>query len=151
MIQTLSIATRITTNPVPLWVPWALVGVGTAALIGGALMALGSRQFLSRAAEAQGEVVALEERTRIKSPHPLIHPVVVFKTLSGQSVRFTSPSGSFPPEAAVGDRVSVLYQAGQPEAARIRSFSSLWLFPLVFGGVGLAFLLLGAVGYAFTQ
>jgi len=151
MIAPLAIAARVTVAGVPSWILWVLIGIGLAALVFGAFLALNTRTFLSRSLEAQGDVVALEERTRIRSPHALIHPVVAFKTLSGRSVRFTSPSGSFPPESAVGDRVAVLYQAEQPEAARIRSFSSLWLFPLVFGGVGAVFLFLAAVFYAFAQ
>ncbi|MFE0100699.1 DUF3592 domain-containing protein [Streptomyces sp. NPDC059009] len=50
---------------------------------------------------------------------------------------FRSPTGSNPPSYERGDRVEVLYRADSPEDARINGFASLWLLPLIFGGIGL--------------
>ena len=133
----------VTTHPVPSWLPWILFGIAGALLAGVGLLAARTRAFLSRATEAHGEVVALEERRRIRSPRPLYFPVVVFTTPSGQRNRFTSPSGSADPDHAVGDAVTVLFDAERPDAACIRSFASLWLVPIVLGGFGLVFALLG--------
>jgi len=38
-----------------------------------------------------------------------------------------------------GEQVSVLYQQGHPENARIDAFTPLWLYSLIFGIVGAAF------------
>ncbi|MCC7359429.1 MAG: DUF3592 domain-containing protein [Anaerolineales bacterium] len=52
-----------------------------------------------------------------------------------------------PPAYAVGDRVTVRYDRANPETARLDSFVELWLFPLVFGGVGLLLFIIINVGY----
>src|SRR3990167_9257646 len=64
--------------------------------------------FLSKAREATGEVIALEE---VPPQQPgadeleTYAPVIVFTTGSGQEVRFTSRASSYPPRYAVGDSV----------------------------------------------
>ncbi len=115
--------------------------LGIAALLAGLLLLgaalylyLRQRQFLRRAREATGVVVALTQ-----SPGEggsLQHPVVEFQTANGEVVEFESPVGQNPPAYQVGQRVPVLYDPGRPEAATIRSFVSLWLWCLVTGLLG---------------
>lgn len=46
----------------------------------------------------------------------------------------------------VGEKVVVLYPPGNPGAARIRAFQTLWFFPAFFGVFGLVWSTVGAVG-----
>jgi hypothetical protein len=45
-----------------------------------------------------------------------------------------------------GARINVLFPPGQPEAARIDCFRSLWLSPAIAGGGGALILLIGLIG-----
>jgi hypothetical protein len=67
----------------------------------------------------------------------MAHPVVEFTSADGTQRKFEDSTGSKPPAYEVGERVEVLYRADSPEDAKINSFSSLWLLPLIFGGLGL--------------
>lgn len=45
-----------------------------------------------------------------------------------------------------GDAIEVLYPENNPRDAEIKSFASQWLLPIVFGGFGFVFGLIGAIG-----
>ena len=45
----------------------------------------------------------------------------------------------------VGDSVEVIYPDGDPEAARLKDFWSMWAWPIVFGSAGIFLALLGIV------
>jgi hypothetical protein len=71
------------------------------------------------------------------------YPVVSFTDIGGTAHTVKVPEGSSPPEWAPGDAVTVLYDPGNPETARIDSLNStllLWLVPFVSGAVGIGFL-----------
>jgi hypothetical protein len=51
---------------------------------------------------------------------------------------------SLPPAYHVGETVNVLYLESDPYDARIESFTSLWLLPMIFGGIGAIFPAVGA-------
>lgn len=72
------------------------------------------------------------------------YPVVAFMDRDGRSHTVKMPGGSSPPEWAMGDTVTVLYDPERPADARIDSWSStllLWLLPAVTGIEGTGFLL----------
>ena len=73
-------------------------------------------------------------------------PVVEY-TVRGVDYRLTGTYTN-PPAYDVGDRVTVRYERANPENARLDSFVELWLFPVVFGGVGLLLAVIMNVGYA---
>lgn len=64
-------------------------------------------------------------------------PEVSFQSPDGARHRFTDGAGSLPPDYAIGEPVTVLYAAAQPQKARIASWKRLWLVPTLFVGVGL--------------
>jgi len=120
-----------------------LIGMGL--LIAATLYGARTRTFLSRAAEAIGEVVALEEEPSTEAGEPHTYrPVVSFPIGPTQRVRFKSMAHSNPPEYKVGASVRVLYDSDRPHEARIRSFTGLWLPLAILGGLGLIFTALGA-------
>jgi uncharacterized membrane protein YedE/YeeE len=80
---------------------------------------------------------------------------------SGPAIRFSAPGAergeevsyefrsriqSDPPAYQVGERVAVLYRPGNPADARIDGFTEQWFLPLLFGVFGLVF---GGVGLGF--
>ncbi|WP_051095249.1 DUF3592 domain-containing protein [Streptomyces sp. LaPpAH-108] len=119
----------------------------------GAAVAGVSVSYLASAERAQGTVVALEWRDghssgvsrHRRSSGPSAYPVVAFTTKDGERRTFRSDAGSNPPAYEEGERVEILYRADSPEDARINGFLSLWLLPLIFGGIGALFAGFGTV------
>ncbi|MFI0821054.1 DUF3592 domain-containing protein [Streptomyces sp. NPDC021098] len=129
------------------WIAFGAIAFGTLFLVIGLILAGVSISFLSDAKHARGTVVALEwrddhdstSRRRSSSNGPAAYPVVEFTSADGTPRTFRSSMGSNPPSYERGERVEVLYQADSPDDARINGFASLWLLPLIFGGLGLLF------------
>lgn len=119
--------------------------IGIAMLVGASLLYNNTSDFLTRAVVAQGQVVDLVLSR--SSDSASYYPVVVFRDASGRQVKFQSNTGSNPPSYARGERVEVLYEPGEPEAARINGFFSLWGAATIVGGLGLVF---GLVGFGMT-
>ncbi|SOE08933.1 Protein of unknown function [Streptomyces sp. 2323.1] len=125
-----------------------MFGLGAVFVPLGLFQAGVSVSYLADAERARGTVVALEWRARDSDPE-VAYPVVKFTSADGTTRRFESSSGSNPPTSEKGESVEVLYRADSPEDARINEFGSLWLGPLLFGGLGLAMLGIGtALGMA---
>lgn len=127
------------------FIPLIFLRGGVGLLIGATLNVTRTRAFLAKAAEAIGEVVALEEAPPT-DPQELqtYRPVISFQIGPSQRVQFKSMAHSNPPEYQVGASVRVLYDPERPDEARIRSFTSLWLLPVILGSLGLIFTGLGA-------
>ncbi|MFG2724587.1 DUF3592 domain-containing protein [Streptomyces canus] len=130
------------------WVTFGVIAFGSLFLVIGLVLAGVSVSFLTDAEKARGTVVALEWRNdsvgtssrKVRSQDkPAAYPVVEFTPADGAPRTFRSSTGSNPPSYEEGDRVEVLYRADSPDDAEINGFASLWLLPLVFGGLGLLF------------
>ncbi|GAA2510422.1 hypothetical protein GCM10010406_53490 [Streptomyces thermolineatus] len=127
------------------WVAFVLIAVGTLFSVVGLIVAGMSVSFLRDAERAPGKVVALEwrdehlgtSRRNRTDDRPSAYPVVEFTSADGTHRTFRSSTGSNPPAYEEGERVEVLYRADSPEDARIDGFLSLWLLPMIFGGIGL--------------
>lgn len=134
--------------------PWLIGVIGLGMLLGAGFLFQHTREFVASAEEAQGEVIDLvRSRKRIGSgmdQSATYKPVVQFSTNDGREVEFTSTTGSNPPAFTRGERVEVLYQPGTPERAKIASFFQLWGMPLIVGGIGAVFALLG-LGFVFFR
>ncbi|MDO0914114.1 DUF3592 domain-containing protein [Streptomyces sp. DT2A-34] len=128
------------------WFAFGAIAFGAVFLVVGLVLAGMSVSFLVDAERARGTVVALEwrkddsgtSRKKRQNDEPVAYPVVEFTSADGTSRTFRSSTGSNPPSYDEGERVEVLYRADSPEDARINGFASLWLLPLIFGGIGLA-------------
>lgn len=101
----------------------------------GGMMALSTQDFLSRAEAAEGTVVRLVERDGSYAP------VFRFRTRDGREVDATHSVSSNPPMWRVGQTTRLLYDRDAPQTASPDSWTSLWLFPLIFGGVAALFLI----------
>ena len=126
-------------------IPLIFLFCGSGLLTGGGVRLLRTRAFLSKTKETVGEIVALKKVLPVDSYEQATYrPVVSFRVGTSSPIRFESMTSSNPPQYSIGDSVPVLYDPGSPYDARIRSFTSLWLLPIVLCGLGLIFALIGA-------
>ncbi len=82
--------------------------------------------------------------TRDAAGDEFYYPVVRFVLPDGSRQTVQTSEGSWPPAYKVDPAVTVLYDPEHPDQARIASISStlsLWIWPLVTGILGIAFLL----------
>lgn len=117
---------------------YLFAGLGAAMLAGTVYLSYRVHSFVGASQHAAGEVVALDEN------EDGAKPIVRFTDRAGRMVEFQSSVRSKPPSNAVGDRVEVLYDPAKPEGAEINGFFSLWLGPLILGGLGAIFFAIGA-------
>lgn len=119
---------------------FTIVGVGL--LIGALFLYQSASAFLAKATTADGTVVDL---VRSRSSDSITYrPVVQFMNQKGEKIEFISSSGSNPPSYSKGEKVEVLYLPDEPQKAKINGFFSLWGAPVILGGLGGAFFLIGA-------
>jgi hypothetical protein len=121
------------------WLVIAFLGVGTLMLVAALLLWNETRSFVARAHQASGQVVELREVRDADDGSSTWRPVVSFTAGDDRKVTFASSFSSNPAPYDVGETVTVLYLPDEPEGARIQGFGSLWLGPLVLGGLGLVF------------
>lgn len=118
-----------------------LVGLGM--LIGAGLLVRNTQSFVARAASAQGQVVDLIPSRSSQNSSTTWAPQVRFTAADGQVVEFQSSTSSNPPAYARGETVTVLYDPATPQSARLKGLFSLWGGPLILGGLGAVFFLIG--------
>jgi hypothetical protein len=96
-----------------------------------------SLRHLIRGVCATGKVVGYE---RVEGCYC---PVVEFTARDGSQRRFISGSGRGTRQFREGARVGVIYDPARPDRVVLRTFLSLWLFPVVLTGFAAAFLCVG--------
>lgn len=111
-------------------------------IVGGGLVYYQDRAYAGLR-EAVGQVVANERGRGSSMDDDGYRAVVRFETADGRQVEIQSRVRSNPPAFDVGERVTVRYDPAVPDNARIDSFMERWFGPLIFGGLGSVFLLLG--------
>ncbi len=123
---------------------------GLVALIVGVWSGLWTVLFLGSAERVDGKVIEMTQRpgpsqgpTGVRSSSTW-YPTVTFR-VDGKAYTFRSSTSSSPPRYSVGDTVEVAYAPDNPGDARIASFESSYLAPLVFGGLGLLFTPIGTI------
>jgi hypothetical protein len=117
-------------------------------LMGLVFMAVGiffgrdSIELRNNGRQATGEVVDIDT-SRGSKGGTTYAPVVRFTPVEGDPITFVGKvhSSSRP---RIGEQVRVLYDPRDPGGAQIDSFEQMWLFPMVFGGVGFLVLAIGA-------
>ena len=122
-------------------------------LVGGLLGLIGvflfirTRIFIGKAQEAKGTVIQMVySRTSSSSGSGGGYvPVYQFRTLDGQNIVIQDSLSSNPPRFQVGQEIDVLYESGNPQKARINKWMNLYFVPVLLGGMGLIF---GVVGIA---
>src|SRR5262245_54857012 len=128
-----------------------LIGLG--GLVAAGSMAVTSIRFKTTAEKTVGTIAKLERRThttttrrgRTGQTTTTWAPVFEFADTSGATQRVTSSYSTSDTSRKVGDTVPVLYLRGAPQGARIDSFASFWLGPLLCLLGALLFSVLGIV------
>ena len=100
--------------------------------------------WLKRTVEVQGTVVEMLRTRDKENTGWMYEPVVRFETAEGKTITFEANFRSSPPAYRVGDTVTVVYLPDAPERAKIRSFLSLWIGPMIMAIVGTVFFGVGA-------
>lgn len=124
---------------------WTLCGLGVAMILGGFLLYRNTAAFVARSETAVGRVdsYASEQTTDSNGKRKTMHyPVVAFTARDGSQHTFRGEMGTSSPGRS-GERVEVLYDPKSPSEARTKGFFSLWLGPLVCGGMGAVLVLVG--------
>ena len=119
--------------------------VGLALLAAALYLYQDTQNFTQGALTGDGVVTELVRARSSDSNSSTYRPVVEFHTDDGSLVEVTSTMGSNSPSFRVGESVQVYYHADRPHQAKINSFLSLWGLPLIFGGIGGIFFLVGFV------
>ena len=126
---------------------FAIVGV---VLLGvGAALVASTVSFMASAEQTEGTVVALTERTTSSRDSDgrsrvstVWYPTVEY-AVNGQRYSFESSAGADPPAYEEGDRVPVAYDPDDPSDARIASFATAFVAPLIVGGLAIVFTPIG--------
>ncbi|HEY7483835.1 MAG TPA: DUF3592 domain-containing protein [Streptosporangiaceae bacterium] len=125
-------------------------GVGVLLLGIAIVLAAMTASFLARADRTDGTVTALTDKVSTsqdssgyRRTRTSWYPTVEFTTPDGRRFSFRGSVGSNPPAYDVGERVLVAYDPGDPSDARIATFWSAYLIPLIFGGIGVVFASIG--------
>ena len=108
-----------------------------------------SRELCLSSICVSGKIVGLEQQRFQKDI--TFHPVFSFVDQAGAShtvhskLGYSSGGLTLSHQYRVGDSVGVIYPDGDPEAARLDDFWSLWAWPVAFGSAGMFLALLGSV------
>jgi hypothetical protein len=119
-------------------------GTGFLWIAFGAFFFIDAKFFTSGSYRATGNVVELKKvrhyststSKSISGYKTVYYPVIRYQTEDGKTIIFTSSSGNYPSPYKNGDRVEILYDPENPQKARIKSFSSMWLAPVLCFGIG---------------
>jgi len=116
-------------------------------LVAGLLVLIGlfffirTRIFIGKAQVVKGSVIQMVHRGRGYAP------VYQFRTAEGQTIVTQANLSTNPPRFNVGQAVDVLYETENPQKNRINQWMNLYFLPGLLGGLGLIF---GGVGMAFV-
>ena len=102
-----------------------------------------SRERLERGKVVIGEVVGYEEKYDYDEGSNAYYPRVHFTDAEGNSRAYISDVGGMK-SYDIGEEVEILYDPESNDVA-IKSFKDLWMAPLLFGILGLAFFGVGAM------
>lgn len=98
----------------------------------------------STAEQSEGTVVEVQRKYLVDRPgrESGLSPLVRFQ-VGTDALEIQGPITIGLSPYSVGDKVTVIYPKGRPEAGRIKSSKNVFLMPLVFGVAGVLFGLLG--------
>ena len=122
---------------------FTIVGLGL--LIGSIFAYQNSKSFIEGATTTEGVVTELIRSRSSDSNSDYYKPVFEFMTSKGETVEIISSTGSNPPSYSEGEKIKILYMPSDPQSAKIDSFTSLWLLPLILAIIGGVFFIIGGL------
>ncbi len=127
------------------WAVWIFAVIAVLLFIVAGLVLARSVLKISRGERTQGVVVdnaiSRSAGTRGVSRRTTYAPIVAFEIERGgkrETIRFRDWLATGSPHP-IGATVPVLYDPADPSSAVIPSFVNFYLFPIIFGGIGLIF------------
>jgi hypothetical protein len=90
-------------------------------------------------------VVEVKEHRR--GEHATIHPVIRFRTITGNEVTFESKFGSSNWKVKAGDRLEVLFHPDDPTEAEVVNFFAQWGLIAILGIMALGSIIMAPVVY----
>jgi hypothetical protein len=125
--------------------PRAISAIAIGLLCLGAYLGHETAGLVLRGERAEGRVVSLESGygSSGRGSHLTYYPIVAFLTPDGVRRQFRDSLGSNPPTLTPGDRVTVLYDPGQPQRAVVDR--GIWNWAAPGGCLAAGVLLLGTV------
>lgn len=124
---------------------WVFLNLAWIVLIGIAVYSgRNSWELKQGGTSTSGTVVSFHESEATHESGVTWAPIVKYE-VDGKAYTYTSSTSSDPPAYDVGDKVTLLYRAGDPEDAQIDSWSSLWLLPTMLGAGGVALAIVSIV------
>ncbi len=118
--------------------------IGVCMVFGSAYFFVSTKQFIASALRAPGTVVDLVPKENDDGGYTYA-PQVTFSTDEGEEYTFVSGASASPPAFSEGEIVEVLYEAKNPRGAKINAVSTLYGLPLIMGGMGIIFALVGII------
>lgn len=110
----------------------------------GAFMVYDSQSFLQGIVSTKGVIVSCAQSdSQGDDSSDSCQPTIRFQIATGQLRIFTSSFGSS--SYHKDQTIPVNYHPNNPSDVRISDFIALWLLPLIFGGIGLFIVILGAL------
>lgn len=125
-----------------LLVPWLMSIIGMSCLLTCVVSTAWRWNFIRTSLRASGTIVEMLPSTD-REGSTTYSPVFVFRDGSGGERRVKCGWASYPPAFAVGDAVTVLYPASDPESAALDQWWALWGLSFVAGVLGMIFTMLG--------
>jgi len=122
--------------------------IGIVAIAIATKLLLDTQAFLAIAITTRGQVITLEEHASRDDDDRISYtyrPVVEFTASRGEIVQFTSKLGSNPPSFTPGQTVQVLYNPRNLDAAKIATFTEIWLATIIVAALGVIFSIVGIV------
>jgi ABC-type transport system involved in multi-copper enzyme maturation permease subunit len=122
---------------------WNYLGIGILCFVGSAITlfvvksVIETLVFTRAANRTVGKVIRLAT-ARNSDNHLMYLPVFEYQTNDGAVYQYTSTIASTPPAYEIGETVTLLYLRKNPQNAKIKSFSELWLVKIVLAVIGLA-------------
>ncbi len=95
--------------------------------------------FIQTAVPVTGTVIDVIQQGKGYSP------LIRFDNTAGEQFRFKPHSTQSPTTYAIGDQVSVYFDAARPAHSKVNSFASLWLGPMLLALAALANTLLAII------
>lgn len=95
------------------------------------------KAFIANAIHANGTVTEIIlHKTTSKDGHDTYAPVISFEDAQGREHVFESNKNTSKPVHKIGQTVYIIYDPQKPSKAEINEVAALWLYPIMFGGIG---------------
>ena len=117
----------------------AFIVIGSLIAIAGLVWLAWTAAFMSRAAKAPGQVIAMERSEGSEKDSAVYHPVFTFVDSAGIVHTQRSSFGSSRYSFEVGELVTIRYDSTTPKHSKMESFQTVWLGPIIVTGFGLLF------------